>query len=191
VSSPTDQHWSKLYEQGRDFRLISSNEIDRFLQHISSDTPKTNLDLGSGTGQLTRELYHRGYNSTGIDTSREAVRRAQHLTQVPSEYLSYVHKDLESDSLQLNPKDSRYSLITCKLVYAFIKDKPSFLKKVANLLAPKGIFVVITPMLEDVEENKKDIAVDENAFKLLEAYFNKAEVYKLNGLTYFVGTTRQ
>lgn len=63
MSSPTDQHWSKLYEQGRDFRLISSNEINRFLRHVSPDTPKTNLDLGSGTGQLTRELYHRGYKS--------------------------------------------------------------------------------------------------------------------------------
>lgn len=191
MSSPTDQHWSKLYEQGRDFRLISSNEIDRFLRHALSDTPKTNLDLGSGTGQLTRELYHRGYKSTGVDASFEAVQRAKYLTQMPSKSLSYIHGDLENDDLQTNLEGSQYGLITCKLVYAFINDKPSFLKKVTSLLAPKGIFVVITPMLEDVEEDKRDVAVDEDAIKLLEAYFNKAKVYKLNGLTYFVGTERQ
>lgn len=189
--SSIDQHWSRLYEQGRDFRLISPKEIDQFLQYVSSDVPRTNLDLGSGTGQLTRELYHRGYECVGVDASLEAVKRARRLTSVASKVLSYVHGDLEGDDLYANEAHAQYGLITCKLVYAFIKDKPAFLEKVMGLLAPKGVLVVITPMLEDVEEDKKGIAVNENAIKLLEVYFNKVDLYKLNGLTYFIGTPRE
>lgn len=127
----------------------------------------------------------------GIDASEEAVRRAQRLTSIPKDTLSYAHRDLESNNFYVNLSHSRYGLVTCKLVYAFIKDKPAFLEKVTKLLEPKGIFVIITPMLEDVEEGKKGIAVDENAIKLLEVYFNKVELYKLNNLTYFIGTLRK
>lgn len=159
------------------------------MRYVSPDAPKTHLDLGSGTGQLTRELYHRGYRCVGIDASSEAVKRARHLTSVSSEALLYIHRNLESDEFQVTAEDSQYSLITCKLVYAFVKDKSAFLEKITNFLTPNGIFVVITPMLEDVEEDKKGIAVDESAIKLLETYFNKIERYKTNGLTYFVGAT--
>ena len=170
--------------QGNDFKLISAQEIDSFLSYISSDAPRTCLDLGCGTGQLTRELFHRGYRVIGVDASLEAVRRARKLTIAPSEQLAYVHADLEQDLLPdiLAPA----GLITCKLVYAFIKDKPTFLARVRSVLHEQGLFVVVTPMVADVAPEKKSIAANEEDVRLLEDYFAPVAHYRHKGLTYFV-----
>ncbi len=188
MNPSVSQRWSNIYKQGRDFKLVSSQEIDRFLSYALPEAPETCLDLGCGTGQLTRELYHRGYKTVGIDISSEAVRRAKKLTIIPDAQLSYAQVDLERDSLKekagmLEP----YGLVTCKLVYAFIEDKYSFLERVKAVLHAKGMFVVITPMLEDVEEGKKSIVISDDDLKLLESCFKKVVIYKSNGLTYFVG----
>lgn len=188
MSLSTDQRWSNVYKQGRDFQLTSSQEIDRFLSYSLPQTPKTCLDLGCGTGQLTRELYHRGYKVIGLDASSEAIKRAKQLTVAPNEELSYVQVDLENDdSIEKASIFVPYGLITCKLAYAFIEDKDSFLEKTSELLHPQGLFVTVTPMLEDVDESKKSIAIDDTDLKLLETYFKKIATYKLNGLTYFIG----
>jgi hypothetical protein len=78
-------------------------------------------------------------------------------------------------------------MITCKLVYAFIEDKTAFLEKIKGILDSQGIFVVVTPMLEDVDKSKKGIAIDNDELKLLKTCFKKTVVYRLRGLTYFIG----
>ena len=188
MHSSTNQHWSQVYKQERDFQLISSQEIDSFLKYELPDAPKTGLDLGCGTGQLTRELYHRGYSLIGVDASEEAVQRAARLTNVSSQRLTYLQADLERDDLKqqlaiLAP----FGLVTCKLVYAFIKDKPAFLEKLKQMLHPQGLFVVITPLLEDVEDHKKVIAVSSDDLQLLGIYFQQVAMDRVKGLTYFVG----
>jgi 2-polyprenyl-3-methyl-5-hydroxy-6-metoxy-1,4-benzoquinol methylase len=129
MNPATDQHWSKIYSQGRDFRLISSQAIDRFLAYLPSEA-KSCLDIGCGTGQLTRELYHRGYSVVGVDASQAAIQYARQHTIAPADQLHYIHLDIEStdpDTTQL--PYGGFDLVTCKLVYAFIEDKPTFLKK--------------------------------------------------------------
>lgn len=183
----TDQYWSNFYEQGRDFRLASSQEIDRFLTYALLEAPKTHLDLGCGTGQLTRELHHRGYASIGVDASGKAIERARQLTVAP-EGLSYFQADLEQSDLKEKVEaHAPYGLITCKLVYAFIENKAGFLEAIKELLHPQGLFVMITPMRDDVEENKKSIAIDALDLELAETHFKTVAVYKLQGLTYFIG----
>ncbi len=62
--------------------LISSQEMSSFLQYADPASPNTALDVGCGTGQLTRELWHRGYNVAGIDVAESAIMIAQALTVV-------------------------------------------------------------------------------------------------------------
>lgn len=128
----------------------------------------------------------------GVDGSSEAVQRAKQLTVVPEEQLSYAKVDLEHDDLKEKTSAlAPYGLITCKLVYAFIKDKLAFLEKTKDLLHPQGLFVIVTPMFEDVDESKKAIATQPEDLQLLEACFKKVTVYKSNGLTYFIGGNLQ
>ncbi|MEU8762865.1 class I SAM-dependent methyltransferase [Streptomyces sp. NPDC048659] len=56
---------------------------------------------------------------------------------------SWVCLDFASDSLAGLP-DPAYSLLTCRLVYRWIVDKPAFLSRIRSLLAPGGTFWVVT-----------------------------------------------
>lgn len=181
-----NQRWSNFYKQDKDFQLISSQEIDRFLAYLPSNTPKTCLDIGCGTGQLTRELFHRGFITTGVDISSEAIERAKELTIVPESQLTYHLLDIESDTLQKMTRIT-YGLIVCKLVYAFIKDKPAFIEKVTSLLAPDGVFVVITPFVDDMPADKRSISSTAEDIDFLQEHFHTLTIYKHKGLTFFIG----
>jgi hypothetical protein len=63
-------------------------------------------------------------------------------------------------------------------------------EKVASLLAPEGLFVIVTPMLEDVEEDKKGVAIDGGAIELLKSYFDVVALYKVEKMTYIVGRAK-
>jgi 2-polyprenyl-3-methyl-5-hydroxy-6-metoxy-1,4-benzoquinol methylase len=183
MNQTTNQKWSQVYSQGRDFQLISSTEIDSFLTYAQG--AKSCLDIGCGTGQLTRELYHRGLEVVGVDASEEAIKRAIKLA-IGLDAPVYIYGDIEAHYENLKLRKHNFDLITCKLVYAFISDKPAFLQKISELLSPTGVFVVITPMIEDVPPEKASIAINDETIELLEAHFVKLATYKLNNLTYFV-----
>lgn len=178
--------WSSHYQQNKDFQLISSQEIDQFLQYQSTQNAKTCLDIGCGTGQLSRELYHRGYTVTGIDVSSEAIDRARRLTVVPKSSLSYQQLDIGTTDVSAL-QNAPYGLVTCKLVYAFMKNKPAFIKKMKTITAPAGLFVVITPLVDDLPPEKQNIGVTENDIQLIEHDFDKIAQYKNKGLIYFIG----
>lgn len=166
-----DRYWSAHYSQGKDFSLMTSQFLDTILAHVDATQPKNNLDIGCGTGQLTRELNHRGYSCIGVDASRAAIETAKRLTLRKDE-LQYVHGDIEQMEAPSFP-GSPYSLITCKLVYAFIRNRAELLKKVQSLLGDKGSFVIITPVIQSISEDKKEIAVDyDDTLRELSNYFN-------------------
>lgn len=190
TTKTTDKYWSEIYDSGRDFSLIGSGTLTKLLSYAPIDAPKSCLDIGCGTGQLTRELFHRGYTCFGIDASKSAIRTACTLTTVPATRLSYSQFDVEVDDIE-GLATKQFNLITCKLVYAFIKDKPSFLNKVKKLLTPGGIFVVITPHVDDTPAERQGIAVSEDEIKLLDSSFRQLDLYKDpmpgGALTYFIG----
>lgn len=165
--------------------LASSQEITRFLQHVPDDAPRTALDIGCGTGQLSRELYHRGYRVVGVDASSSAITIARSLTTAPAAELRYIQRDVERTRLAKLPRRS-YGLITCRLVFAFITDKGQFLRAVANVLAPKGALVIITPLLGHVPEQKRAIAVDPSATQALLEEFFAVEFYEERGEGVFI-----
>lgn len=186
MSQTTGQYWDQCYGSGRDFQLSSSSAISQFLVFADPSLDKTCLDIGCGTGQLTRELVHRGYKCVGIDASASAIKIAQTLTVAPDSELQYLQFDIENDDINNLPQQ-QFSLITCKLVYAFIKDRPLFLKKVRQLLAPGGIFVMITPLPENELPERKSITVSKPEIEVMGEYFDETHVYKAQKLTCFVG----
>lgn len=183
-------HWDKAYDLGRDYTPVSSAEIDMFLKYVDKDLPKKMLDIGCGTGQLTRELYHRGFTAIGIDLSKSAVKIAKSLTCVESSKLDYICADINESQGVLGVR-TPFSLITCKLSYAFIKDKRAFIANIKKLLLPGGIFVVITPTIGSVPPEKvaiaasdEDISLLSDNFTCLESFQQKPGAYEL---TYFIG----
>jgi len=180
-----DEYWSGCYDKGGDFRLISAGALTKILSFTDPITPKTCLDIGCGTGQLTRELAHRGYNCAGMDVATSAISIARSLTT--SKNLAYYHMDIERDSIAHLPYQP-YGLITCKYVYAFMHKKADFLERVKNLLAQNGTFVVTTPLLQDVPKEKLAIAVDyDKTLSELKTVFSRVDSYPVQEATTFIG----
>lgn len=175
------EFWNSVYQSDRDYRRINHKQISKILELSDVENGKA-LDIGSGTGHLSRELYHRGFSVTGVDMSSEAIKIAESL----SKYVDYINLDLENDDLE-ELEGNNFDLITCKLVFAFIDKRNEFLLRVKSLLSKNGVFAIITPTLEQVEENKRSIAVDYNdTLSLLKEYFDSVEHYQENGLTVFI-----
>lgn len=191
MNKTTDIYWSEYYDEDGDFMPASSPEISRFLQFVKkqpqdkTQQSMTALDIGCGTGQLSRELFHRGYQVVGVDASTSAIKRAKSLTVVPAEKLTYLHLDIETASFKQLPFGP-YHLITCRLVFAFMKDKRRLLGEVASVLNKDGVFVVITPLLHQVEDHKKPIAVDRQQTKDLLSEFFSVDFYEAEQLGFFI-----
>lgn len=68
-----------------------------------------------------------------------------------------------------------------------MKDKPAFIEKVKAMTAPDGLFVIITPLVDDLPPEKQNIGVTEDDLQLINHDFDKIALYKSKGLTYFIG----
>lgn len=185
MKDDASQRWDSQYDNGRDFGLMTSQALTKLLAHVDPDAEKTCLDIGCGTGQLTRELFHRGYTCTGIDYSESAIRLARSLTTQTSA-LTYLRADA-NDLESINLPQPAYGLITCKLVLAFIEDKARFLTAVRRLLAERGTLAIVTPVYNTAEQ-RTPISVDfSETLALLHEEFVSVEHFEgVGNVTYFI-----
>lgn len=177
--------WDEAYTSGRNYKFLFPDQINKILSFFDNGFgAKKALDLGCGTGQLTRELYHRGFSEIlGVDGSREAIGLAKSASILSN--LEYRQMDLEKDfSLQINKK---YDLIVCKDTFAFIENKVDFLESVNMLLQEKGIFVLISPNPSSVLESKKHILINRlETEAMLGKYFDFLDYYEDDFEEYYV-----
>jgi 2-polyprenyl-3-methyl-5-hydroxy-6-metoxy-1,4-benzoquinol methylase len=126
-------------------------------------------------------MFHRGAKATGIDTSSTAISIAKKRTR------KEIHYEANNLRQYLNDqKPLEFSLITCRLTYAFIEDKKEFLKEVRSVLNRRGVFIILTPDKDNVSSIKADTAVNvETTFIQLQVEFN-VEFVEFEGLTVFV-----
>jgi len=128
-------HWNKVYKAGRKFTPVNEIVLDSLQL-----TGKTALDIGCGTGELTRQLKARGFDVTGIDPSDYAIEAAK---SIDSD-VEYLCAPFEQTAL-----DAKYDVITINKVLAFVKDPKEFLLKAKGLLKAGGKLVLITPVRYD------------------------------------------
>lgn len=180
-------NWNKAYQNNRDYIWMPTQSLDRLLNEVgispSKTHPYTALDIGCGTGQLVRDLYHKGFHVTGIDTSEVAVSIAKNST-TKTKGISFRNHDITK-----SPLNQTFDLITAKYVLAFIEDRESFLRNVSKSLnsSSDSAFVVITPNLEDLPEAKKHIGVDPVTLKpLLAAHFSRVDEVREGSDTWYI-----
>jgi protein-L-isoaspartate(D-aspartate) O-methyltransferase len=168
--SRLDRYWSDYNSSGRDFLQASHYDAEKILSYVSESGENTALDIGCGTGALVREINKHKYSVTGVDASSVAIKRA-HTPESHIESICFVHRDVEKNGL----KDLRFSpfkLATCRLVFAFIDNKRQLLEELKKVLQKNGVFVIISPIIASLPEEKKEIGVDvESTLKILEDYF--------------------
>ncbi|MET9952812.1 class I SAM-dependent methyltransferase [Streptomyces sp. NPDC006339] len=142
ASTATPAYWEPLWHSGRRYRPLCQAEKQLVAEHLGPGEGRPALDIGSGDGALARHLHHElGYRTTGIDCSPSAITLAA--AQGPGPGPTWQCLDIATGDLDTLP-DPAYALITCRLVYRWMDDKPGFLGRVRRLLAPGGTFWVVT-----------------------------------------------
>ncbi|MFE2426935.1 class I SAM-dependent methyltransferase [Streptomyces sp. NPDC059373] len=178
MTSAASDYWDPLWADGRRYRPLTGPETTLLDQHLGPGDQRLALDLGCGSGALARHLHHLGYRTTAVDCSPAALALAAEHGDVPD--LVFQQLDIETDDLTALPHCA-YSLITCRLVYAFIHDKAAFLDRVRALLAPGGCLWICTPLASRLETRKEIGITDTEAEQLLSGW-SSAHTHPLDTL---------
>lgn len=161
----TKERWDKAFAEGKDFNSLNEIFVDtelmpRLEKFLPSDS-RSVLDIGCGTGDVLCKMQKRGFQVTGVDASSVAVEIARVKTGIGAERI--IVGDLDKGAL--DQFKGPYTLITMKLVVAFVSDRSKLFADIKRLLHPRGVFLVLSPVTySGVSYSKpitKSIAVDE------------------------------
>ncbi len=162
--------WNTQYKNDRDYVWLSTNRLAYVLSRVDAPKSSRALDIGCGTGQLCRDLVHRGFTVRGIDYSDAAIRQARQSTVLPIDTIRFDVCDIEKEEIGT---ENKFDLIFCKYVLPFIVDKGVFLQKVASLKTDAGFFIVISPDSASLPVAKQRIAMDhKEIMAILSAHFD-------------------
>ncbi|WP_255788303.1 class I SAM-dependent methyltransferase [Mycobacteroides abscessus] len=168
--------WNRAYTNGVDYKRIEPSDIDRLLKDIPSARRTTLLDVGCGTGLLTREMYHRGFNVTGIDSSSEAILVAQRRsTRIQG---CYINSSLES----YLKSDNTFDIITMHLVLAFLPE--SAVQGIIDAVADSGYIWVVSPTDDDAIT--RGIGVDKTTLMRQFSAFVLKDSWERPNISYFL-----
>ena len=137
--------WDEHYAAGRGFAPVTDGELDVMADHLGPGGGRTLLDVGCGTGELTRHLAARRFDATGADLSSTAVKAARENTGFGGPV--FVQWDADRDDTAALPAD-RFDVVTCRLVWAFLGAAGR--RRVVSLLEPGGVLCVLTPVREQL-----------------------------------------
>lgn len=172
--------WNQTYLRGKDYVVLTTQQLSELIHMLPRNLGKKHLDIGCGTGQLNRDMFHRGFATTGVDVSDVAIRIAKDSIDISNEAIGFEVGDV------FGFKGKQFDLITCKYVYTFVDDKDSFLKKVTELMNEGGLFVIITPNITMLDKDKRSIALSvEDMMAKISQYFN-VEIAAKNRDVYYL-----
>lgn len=99
---------------------------------------RTALDVGCGAGLLTEPLARLGAHVTGIDAAPELIEAARTHAGESGLAIRYVAGEVAD-------LDGQYDLVTAMEVVEHVADPASFVRTLADRLAPGGLLLMSTP----------------------------------------------
>lgn len=106
------------------------------LDHTSGVAPKSILDVGCGTGVLTRRLASIADQVVGIDPSVKSIAMAQETEQVPQ--IRFVKSSVEDFA---RSADQKFDVVVANMVLMDVANLESALGAIAHLTRSAGAFV--------------------------------------------------
>lgn len=133
--------YAPLYDERLDYlNSFEKDEITRLLVGLWREHGKQNLvgkkvlDLGCGTGRLTKELLDRGAEVVGVDVSEEMLKILQKkFPQV---------KTVLADAENLPFEDEEFDLIIANFLIVHFKDLDSLFREVYRVLRSGGYLIL-------------------------------------------------
>jgi len=125
-----DRFVSKL---GQHFDFMHKKIVGDFI-HASENSV---LDVGTGTGRFATWLAKKGFNVTGVDVSKEMLKRAKIKAQSTKKNVGVVLADMRFLPFRTGLFDS----CVCINVIDHISNVNKFFQEVSCVLKPKGFFI--------------------------------------------------
>lgn len=144
----TTDYWDTLYggttfihRHMQDRKAIVLAEVEQ----ISHGRPLTVLDMGCGTGVLTRSLLERGHRVAGVDCAGNMLARLRRCTsQCPGErFLGVIQASVCATPFQ----DGQFDLVLCVGVIQYQQNEDGILKEISRLTRTGGYCVLTVPNL--------------------------------------------
>ncbi|MFE3738542.1 class I SAM-dependent methyltransferase [Streptomyces sp. NPDC059134] len=176
--------WSEHFSQGRGFRPLGAREKDLLGEQVPAPHDGRALDACCGSGELAVHLASLGYTVDGADFAEGALARARS-ERAGSKGVRWLCLDVEADELA-GLAEEGYDLITVRLAAPFFRDRTRVLRRLAVRLRAGGALVVITPVVENTPERRRNIALDEDELALLGEGFATAGRFDADGLAFVV-----
>ncbi len=127
---------------GGDERLSKGTElVSRIFSHERSPMVGKALELGCGEGNVSRLLFEKGFDVTGVDISIVAVEWAKEKAKNMQHQIEYLQRDLsKQDALGL----MKFDLVVDGNCFHCIigKDRTVFLENVLKALNDRGVFFI-------------------------------------------------
>lgn len=124
----------------------STPRLDAFVQEMKTvavGRPLTLLDVGCGSGRLSRRLFEQGFSVFGVDINPDAIHAAQHHAapaDAAGRRLMFEVADFAEDaSPQLDA--GPFDVVVCQLVISIIgtiRQRMNLLRHVHGVLRPSG-----------------------------------------------------
>ena len=146
------------------------------------------LDLGCGTGKLTRLLAAEGYDMIGVDLSEEMLEIAlEHEMEDPKQIL-YLQQDMREFELYGTVR-AIVSICDSMNYLEDYEDLVQVLRLANNYLDPKGIFIFDMNTVYEYREQLGEQTIAENREEssfIWENYFDEGEMVNEYDLTLFI-----
>lgn len=133
-----------------------------YLKEISKHR-NTILDVGCGEGTRLNTLLPKNKNGTGIDISKQAVKKAQ--IQYP------YHNFFSANNENLPFKDGSFDLVYTTFVLEHTKNPKRFINEMLRVLSPKGELVIICPNY-GAPNRRSPNSIENPIKKLIQGFIN-------------------
>lgn len=127
----------------------STPQLDAYLDAVADtagDAPLTLLDVGCGSGRLSRRICERGFSVLGVDINPEAIAAARRFSAPPHSAGSSLRFAVADFAVDESPAlGGPFDVAVCQLVVSIIGDgrqRANLLRHVrANLRPGGGLFL--------------------------------------------------
>ncbi len=164
-----------------------ADNIDKIYKELKLK-PKSLLELGCGTGNITTRLYRKGYNMIGSDLSEDMLMIAQEKAYESNLMINFIIQDMR----EINYRKKVESVISiCDGLNYITSDEDliKVFKSVSNVLENQGTFIFDISShykLKNILGNNTFAESHEGASYIWENYFNEEENILDFDLTVFI-----